>query len=107
MTQYLYDAAGQRVAKGTISVFKCNESSNGFTLTNQYLFGPSGEQMTELGPSAAWIHTNVYANGSLIATYSPSGLFFHFSDWVGNRRVQTDFAGNNPANWQNLPFGMG
>lgn len=56
MTQYLYDADGTRVAKGTISSFSCDNSintstglpNNGFTATTAYILGPHNEQMTEM-----------------------------------------------------------
>ncbi len=54
--------------------------------------GPSGEQVTELDGSGVWQHTNVYANGQLIATYDQEGtqqlLHFHGSDPLGTRRVR-------------------
>jgi hypothetical protein len=34
-TGYLYNAEGQRVAKGTLTSFSCNMASNGFTATNE------------------------------------------------------------------------
>jgi RHS repeat-associated protein len=55
----------------------------------------------------AWSHTNVYAAGSLIATYDKDGLHFYLNDWLGNRRVQTDYAGVVEQTCTNLPFGDG
>ena len=77
MTQYLYDAEGNRVAKGSISSFSCDAASNNFTATAVYVLGPGGEQMTEMANNAGawqWVHTNVFAPG-LSATYDadPSG----------------------------------
>ncbi len=80
-TQYVYDAEGRRVAK-----------LNGTTPANIYLLGLGGEQLSEINNSTgtmAWAHSNVYAAGGLLATYSPSGLHFHFADWLGTRRVQS------------------
>jgi len=107
MTEYIYDAEGNRVAKGTITNWSagCDTTQNGFTVSNSYVLGPSNEQLTETDGNGNWKHTNVYAAGMLIATYNPSGLYFHLSDWLGNRRVQTDYAGNNPQFYQSLPFG--
>jgi RHS repeat-associated protein len=118
MTQYLYDASGNRVAKGTITSWSCDTSpnsdgnpTNGFTITNQYILGPNGEQMTELalnsGNALAWKHTNIYAGGSLIATYlnDGSGPHFHLNDWLGTHRAQTNFAGSLEQTCQSLPFG--
>ena len=105
MTEYIYDAEGNRVAKGSITSWSCDTTVNGFTVTNSYVLGPSNEQLTETDGNGNWVHTNVYAAGMLIATYNPSGLYFHLSDWLSNRRVQTDYAGNNPQYYQSLPYG--
>ena len=105
MMQYIYDAEGERVAKGTISTWSCDTSSNGFTETAGYALGPNGEQVAEVDGQGNWTHTNVFAAGELLATYDPQGVHFHFSDWLGSRRIQTDFAGNPEAGYQNLPFG--
>jgi len=103
--QYIYDAEGRRVAKGYISSFSCDNTNNGFTESAGYVLGPNGEQITEVNGQGDWVHTNVFANGELIATYDPSGLQFHLSDWLGTRRVQTDYAGKLGAIYQSLPFG--
>jgi hypothetical protein len=96
MTQYLYDADGNRVAKGTINLWSCNTATNGFTETSGYVIGSNGEQVTEVNGSGAWVHTNVYAAGQLVATYDndQQGVHFHLADWLGTQRVQTDYAGN-------------
>jgi RHS repeat-associated protein len=116
LEQYLYNAEGQRVAKGTIQLvtvngqptLSCDTTLNQFVLTNQYLLGPSGEQETELNASGALVHTNVYAGGSLLATYDNTGnLHYHLSDWLGTRRVQTTSAGAMEQTWFSLPFGDG
>ena len=118
-TQYLYDASGNRVAKGTIQpvivnglpTLSCDTTANGFTVTNQYILGPNGEQMTELalnsGNALVWEHTNVFAGGSLIATYlnDGSGPHFHVTDWLGTHRAQTNYAGSLEQTCQSLPFG--
>jgi RHS repeat-associated protein len=107
MTQYIYDAEGTRVGKGTITSFSCDLTSNGFLLTNEYIPGPSGEQMTELDGQGNWIHTNAYAAGQLVATYANDGKGVHFNipDWLGTRRVQTDYAGNTELTCTSNPFG--
>jgi RHS repeat-associated protein len=117
MTQYIYDAEGHRVAKGSITSFSCDSTSNGFTATTVYVLGPGGEQLSELtSQSGTWqaAHTNVYAAGQQIATYDAdlSGqttgkLYFHLSDWLGTRRQQTDYAGNPVLNFTGLPYGDG
>jgi RHS repeat-associated protein len=116
MTGYLYDAEGTRVAKGGFSTWSCDPAVNGFATTNDYILGPGGEQMTEMGvqaqqgsapPQLAWQHTNVWAGGKLLATYDPTGLHFYFNDPLGSRRVQTDSAGVVERTCQNLPYGDG
>ena len=109
MTGYIYDASGQRVAKGTISTWSCDPTINGFTTTNAYILGPSGEQLTEMGMDAnntiAWQHTNIYAAGKLFATYDDNGLHFYLNDPLGTRRAQTDYAGVLEQTCSSLPFG--
>jgi RHS repeat-associated protein len=114
MTQYIYDAEGNRVAKGAITNWTagCNTATNGFTPTNSYVLGLSNEQLTETDGNGKWTHTNVYAAGMLIATYdiAPTGdsaLHFQLEDWLGTRRVQTDISGNSEETYTNLPFGDG
>jgi RHS repeat-associated protein len=118
MTAYVYDADGNRVAKGTLASWPSNNlcpdvtASGVFTPTNSYVLGPSNEQLTETDGSGNWIHSNVYAAGTLIATYdtAPTGqpaLHFQLEDWLGSRRVQTDIAGNPEETFASLPFGDG
>jgi len=115
MTQYLYDAEGHRVAKGSISSFSCDTTQNGFTATNVYVLGLQGEQLTEMvtGKSWQWDHSNVFAP-AISATYDadPTGqtegpMYFHLSDWLGTRRQQTDYAGNPVLNFTGMPYGDG
>jgi RHS repeat-associated protein len=111
MTGYLYDANGTRVAKGSISVWSCDPAVNGFQTTSDYILGPGGEQVTEMAMDAnnsmAWQHTNVYAAGSLLATYDNDGLHFYLNDPLGTRRAQTDYAGVLEQTCSSLPFGDG
>jgi len=114
MTQYIYDAEGTRVAKGTISNWAagCDTTANGFVPTNSYVLGSSNEQLTETDGNGNWKHSNVYAAGMLIATYdiSPTGspaLHFQLADWLGTRRVQTDISGNTEETFASLAFGDG
>jgi RHS repeat-associated protein len=107
MTQYLYDAEGRRVAKGTLQTMSCDSTSNGFILTAQYLPGPAGEQETEIAPNGSAVHTNVYEAGSLIATYgtdSPNPRF-QLTDWLGTRRAQTNYSGVLEETYTSFPFG--
>jgi RHS repeat-associated protein len=108
MTQYLYDADGTRVGKGSITTFSCDlRSNNGFVLTNEYYPGPSGEQMTEFDVQGNWLHTNAYAGSQLIATYvnDGKGVHFYVPDWLGTRRVQADSTGTTEVSCTNNPFG--
>jgi RHS repeat-associated protein len=115
MTGYLYDADGTRVAKRYITNWSagCDTTQNGFTPTSAYVLGPGNEQLTETNGNGVWKHTNVYAAGALIATYdsqpgntsNPNPLHFQLADWLGTRRVQTDYAGNIEESFSSLPFG--
>ena len=109
-TQYVYDASGARVAKGTISTWPAQgatcaapTAANGFSLTAQYLLGPGGEQVTELTGNGTWKHSNVWAGAHLDATYDPSGLHFHLADPLGTRRVQASALGLVEENCLSLP----
>jgi RHS repeat-associated protein len=53
----------------------------------------------------AWQHTNVYANGELIATDDNSKTHFYLNDWLGTRRVQTNYAGVIEQKCSSLPYG--
>ena len=59
MTGYLYDADGNRVAKGTIMAMSCDPGSNGFQLTQSYVLGQSGETLTSLDGGGNWLRTDV------------------------------------------------
>ncbi|MGD0830885.1 MAG: RHS repeat-associated core domain-containing protein [Terracidiphilus sp.] len=113
-TQYVYDASGARVAKGSISTWPAQgatcaapTAANGFSLAAQYLLGPGGEQVTELSGNGTWKHSNVWAGANLDATYDPSGLHFHLADPLGTRRVQASALGLVEENCLSLPFGNG
>jgi len=111
MFGYQYDAAGNRVGRGTItSMSSCDVTQNGYQPASDYVLDLGGGQMTEVsvgGGTQTWGHTNVTANGMLIATYDTtgSGLHFYLNDSLGSRRVQTDPAGFPEQSCQNLPFG--
>ena len=109
MTGYQYDAAGNRVGRGSItSMSSCDVTQNGYQPASDYVLDLGGGQMTEVsvgnGQSIPQ-HTNVTANGTLIATYDTVGLHFYVNDALGSRRVQTDPAGFPEQTCQNLPFG--
>ena len=109
MTGYIYNAEGQRVGKGTITSWSCDPTANGYQAMSDFILGPSGEQVTEMGMKPgvgmAWQHTNVYALGQLIATYDNNGLHFYLNDSLGTRRAQTDYAGVLEQTCASLPFG--
>jgi RHS repeat-associated protein len=113
-TGYLYDADGTRVAKGTITTWSCDPSTNGFTTTNDFVLGLGGEQVTEMGidttagssaTTLAWQHTNVWAGGKLLGTYDKTGLHFYLDDPLGTRRAQTNYAGVLEQTCSSLPYG--
>jgi RHS repeat-associated protein len=102
----------------------CNIASggNGFQMTNEFLLGPAGNQVTEINNTNpansgvwAWAHSNVWAGANLDATYdwmtdnqtgnAVAALHFHLSDPLGTRRVQTDPLGGFQAQFYTLPFG--
>lgn len=110
-TGYLYNAEGQRVAKGSLSSFSCDFSSNGFTMTNEYIPGPDGNMLTEVawsGSTPTPLRTYAYAGGQLAATLDSNGTHYQLSDWLGSRRVQQK-DGSTPAEVTcgNQPFGDG
>jgi hypothetical protein len=68
---------GRRVAKGSITSWVCDPTTNGFSAVvneTDYVLDQDGHQVTEMGSDAngsmAWAHTNVWAGGQLLATYS-------------------------------------
>ncbi len=103
-TGYLYDADGARVAKGTITTMSCDPAANGLQITENYVLGPGGEELTTLDGSNTWQRTNVYVDGRLTATYDLAGLHFHLSDPLGTRRVQ--LSGNLTSADQTQPLGQ-
>ncbi len=110
MTGYVYNAEGERVSKGPITAMSCDLAASGLQTASEsdYVLGPSGEQLTEMGNgNTTWVHTNVFAAGELFATYDHGGLHFYANDWLGSRRVQTDYAGVPEQTCTNLPFGDG
>ena len=107
--RYLYNAEGQRVGKGSGSSLTCSAptSANGFSLSNQYLLGLDGEQVTELNGSGAAVHSNVYDAAGLMASYNfaSGGLHFALTDPLGTKRVQVSGTGAAELNCISLPFG--
>ena len=111
MIGYVYDADGQRVAKGTITTFSCDVTTNGFQTQSDYVRDQAGNQLSEFTPgsggSVTLAHTNVWANGVLIATDDVNKTHYYLNDWLGTRRVQTDYAGNLEQTCASLPYGDG
>jgi RHS repeat-associated protein len=108
------DADSTRVAKGTISKWSCDPSTNGFKTTNDFVLGLGGEQVTEMGvdtsagssaTTLAWQHTNVWAGGKLLGTYDKTGLHFYLDDPLGTRRAQTNYAGVLEQTCSSLRYG--
>ena len=69
------------MAKGSIEpqlplgASRCGDlSSNSFALTESYVLGQSGEQISELGSSGNFSLSHAYANGHLLATDTLSGF---------------------------------
>ena len=77
---------------------------NGMQITENYVLGPSGEELTTLDGNNTWLRTNVYVGGRLMATYDQAGLHFHLTDPLGTRRVQ--LSGNLTSSDQTLPLGQ-
>jgi RHS repeat-associated protein len=115
MTGYLYGADGNRVAKGSITTMSCDPTTNGFQFQENYVLGPSGEELSMLDGNNNWQRTNVFVGGKLQATYDDAGLHFHLTDPLGTRRMQLSgnlAIGGLPATLgqpendvQSLPFG--
>jgi len=106
-TQYLYDAEGRRVAKGTITQATCDRTTNGFQPTSTYILDQAGQQVSELDGQGNWQHTNVYLGGQLLATYDPQGLHFSSTDALGTKRVQASATGVPELNCASMLFGDG
>ena len=110
-TQYIYDAEGRRVAKGSGTSLSCGAptTANRFTLSSQYLLDQSGNQAYELGASGNWIHSNIWEGGRLSGTYTSTGLHFAIADPLGTKRVQavvtSSGTGAPELNCLSLPFG--
>jgi RHS repeat-associated protein len=117
LTGYLYDAEGNRIAKGSITSMSCDPTANGFQTTQNYVLGPSGEELSMFDGGNHWQRTNVYAAGKLVGTYdliadpnssSPAtipALHFHLEDPLGTRRMQLSAIGQPETDIQSLPFG--
>lgn len=114
--QYVYDAGGARIAKGTIATAPASYTAtcapplgSGFTLTSWYLVDQGGDQVTELNASGVWQHSNVFVAGKLSATWDynggSGGLHFRLTDPLGTMRVQANAHGQVEETCTSLPFG--
>jgi RHS repeat-associated protein len=122
-TGYIYDADGNRVAKGSVNLstpttaspygLSCNLAinpttglpTNGFTLTKSYIRGTGGELLTEMGAGGQWVYSDAYAEGQLRATYNQDGnTYFALNDWLGTKRAELSAAGCLET-FGSLPFG--
>jgi hypothetical protein len=87
-----------------------NATMNGFTLSNAYILGQSGEQLDEADATGTEVHSNTFANGQLLSTYDniTSEWTVALNDWLGTKRVQVDPAiVANQTNYLSLPYGDG
>jgi RHS repeat-associated protein len=107
---YIYDGEGNRVAKGSLASWPTAcPAQSAITATTQYVIGLGGEQLTEItGSGTAWGHTNVFAEGGLLATYtnstSGSDTVFALTDWQGTKRAESG-ASSCLTGWSSLPYG--
>jgi RHS repeat-associated protein len=107
MTGYIYDAAGTRVARGSLGTFSCNFSSNGYATTTSWVLDLAGEQVTEYSVSSGWVHTNAFEGGKLLATYRDTRTYFAFNDWLGTKRVELAANLSCGTAFTSLPYGNG
>ena len=73
-------------------------------MTNSYVYGSGNKLLTEMKANGAWDHSNVYADGRLIATYHDTNTYFSFEDWLGTKRAEISSAGCVET-YASLPFG--
>lgn len=99
---------GSRLAKGTLTSFSCDVTSNGFTATNYYIYGLEGQIEAESDGSLNPIAFNSYIGNEVAATEDQNGNWrYSFHDWLGTKRVVTDASGNVQETCASLPFGDG
>jgi RHS repeat-associated protein len=105
--QYIYDAEGRLVTTASRPDANC---ALGTTTLADYVVDQFGRQITEADGSANWRHTNVYADGELLATYDGAGLHYALNDWLGDKRVQALASSTGTTVEEtcwNLPFNDG
>lgn len=120
VTAYVYDAEGRRVASGALSSWptSCVNPTNPvvFTLGTSYVLGLGGEQVSEIAVSGSynlWQHTNVFAGGRLLASYtgnnpylSGTSTYIALNDWLGTKRAELRASGCYET-YSSLPYGDG
>lgn len=96
-------------SKGSITAWSCDPSSNGYKTIQDYVIGPGGNAVSEVGMASNGSmfrqRTYVSAAGKLIATYDPDGLHFRATHWLGTFRAGTDAQGAVEETSSTLPFG--
>lgn len=114
VTGYLYDAAGDRIAKGTLTVpsgsaVACPTAfaAGNFQITTMYVGGPDGETVAEADSTGTVQRSYVSGDKGVLASQDANGTHFHLADWLGTRRIQTDSNGLVEARFRNLPYGDG
>ncbi|MFZ0304505.1 MAG: Ig-like domain repeat protein [Terracidiphilus sp.] len=106
MTGYLYDAEGNRVAKGEVTIMgSCDPASNGFTLTESYVLGQGGQELSMFNGSGQWQRSNVFGASKQLATFDTLGLHYQITDPLGTRRMQVSSVGQPETDIQSLPYG--
>ena len=101
---------GRRVAEGNLSRWPSSCVSPtipSFTLGTSYVLGLNGEQVSEIdvsGSSSSLAHTNVFAAGRLLASYSGNNTYIALNDWVGTKRAELAASGCYEAYYSN-PYG--
>ncbi len=109
MTGYIYDGAGIRVAKASLTSFSCAFTTNGYQVTSSYVLDSNNEQVTEYsvsGTTSTWVHTNAFVGSKLLASYHDTDTYFALEDWLGTKRMEFTPDGLS-ATFRSLPYGNG
>jgi RHS repeat-associated protein len=90
---YVYDAAGQRVAKAAGSV------------TTYYIYGADSQVVSERDASNNWVQTYIQFGGQPVGLYRGSNTGFLHQDHLGSTRLVTLSDRSVYENMDYLPFG--
>jgi RHS repeat-associated protein len=90
---YVYNAFGQRVAKGTSSA------------NTYYIYGADGQVMAERDAHNNWIQTYFYFGGQPLGLYSGQNTDFLHRDHLGSTRLVTLSNASISDSMDYLPFG--